>query len=240
MAIKRFIAACLLGVLSLVQVAIASELTLENSTLYQYKILGEIQEDFVSGTNSSSQVGWLGWGVGSGTPAQIASEANRPGIFNLTTGAVSGTNARIFLRVNTELIFVGNTFLDVLWVNRLNMNDANTTARFGMWRDTAAVNNGMYFEKLDADTNWQCEIMEASAPTRADSGVAVDTSFHDFRIVRQGNTLTQFFIDGVKVCTITATFTANAISPLAAIINSAAANKTMSLDYFQLRYGVSR
>lgn len=208
--------------------------------LYDYRTCVQLQDDFLSGGNTTAVVGALGWHFVGGVYAVQASEAGHPGIGRRNTTAASGTVSYTILN-NTKQDILTAGPLDLLWVARLNDIDANTTARVGAGYlvNLAQPTNGQYFEKLDADTNWFCVTRAAGVQTRTDTGVAVNTAFHTFSIIRTGSSV-RFELDGVVVATHTTHIPSQALTPAIQIINSAAADKTIDLDYFELEYEVSR
>lgn len=218
----------------------SSELQTRKGVLYPPQSSIIIQEEFISGGTTSGQIGAYGFGATSNTG--IASIANRPGIFRTTTSAVSGTIGRMQLYSSTSNALFPDNQHEVLWIVRLNTNDANTTVRIGSMNSTTASppSVGIYFEKLDADTNWFC-VTNSAAETRTDSGVAVDTNFNVFKYTRNSTGVT-YEINRVPVCgTHTADITSSYVVPSTQIINSAAAEKTLDHDYFEMKYtGMTR
>lgn len=183
-----------------------------------------LEDEFANGGTSSGTIGQLGWSS-AGTISQKVGEAAEPGLYTVATGGVSATAGRI----NTPQLFIPTTPHYLLWRVRLNTNDANTTARFGAGASVTGnpPNNGIYFEKLDADTNWFCVTRASSVQTgsRADSGVQVSTSLITFEY-RFDGTRVLFFINGAHVATQTTNIPTAVLALLAYIINSAAADKT--------------
>lgn len=219
--------------------AFGSDLQTQQNPLYPYKSSVWLQDEFLTG-NGSGAFGILGWTT-AGTITIEGSLTNRPGIMRLNTGAVSGTQARASFSNSAALDPATN--IQNLWVTQLNTNDANTTVRIGLGNSvaTSPPGNGIYFEKLDADTNWFCVTRAAAVQTRTDSGVAVNTSFNDFFLNRNSAGVT-WKINNSAVCgTHTTNIPTTMISPFVFIINSAAAAKTIDLDYFQvINTGLSR
>lgn len=202
--------------------------------LYDYRNRLELQDDFIAGA-----IGSLAW-ASSGTITQSASIASRPGLTNLNTGGSSGTMARVTM--NSATVFDMATPTTMVWVARLNTNDANTTTRLGMEASGAGdpATSGVYMEKLAADTNWFCVTRNASTQTRTDSGIAVSTSFIKFNYDINSSRVI-FSINGTPVCTNTTNLTAVLQTPKAMIINTTAAAKNIDLDYFEVRVsGISR
>lgn len=214
-----------------------STLDTQKSTLYPFNNMIALQDDFLSGTTSTGNVGSLGWSFSGGTVTVVNGMANRYGIIERSTGAVINTVAPILLSSNSTAIDP-SVNLYILHVLAVGTNDSNTTIRIGAGNSLFAspVVHGIYFEKLDGDTNWFCVTRASSVETRVDSGVSIDTSFHNFRIDRR-STGVEWRIDNVRVCAshpqtnIPAVF----INPGSHIVNSAASSKTYQLDYFEMR-----
>lgn len=220
----------------LAAIGFGSDIQISTGVLYPYQSSLEVQEEFTSGTAVTQNVGAYGFGAGNGTIAIITSEANRPGIYQRGTSAVSGTLAVTQLWPHSSALFEANLPHTVLWAVRLNTNDANTTMRFGVGNSIVAnpPSEGIYFEKLDGDTNWFCITRTTSLETRTDSTIAVNTSFNEFKYRRTSGQV-DFLINGTQVCSHTTRLSSALVDPFTQIVNSAAADKTMDLDYFQLQ-----
>src|SRR5690242_5794583 len=98
----------------------------KRSVGYSYGGTYFVQDDFLTGTASSGSVGQIGWTF-SGTITARTSEANHPGVYRIDTGAVQATQGRILPTGTTSIDPAANT--NLLWIVRLNTNDANTTIR---------------------------------------------------------------------------------------------------------------
>lgn len=239
---KRSICGLLLSiVLCVSSIVYASDVRIPQSTLYPFRNTIELYDEFSLGGVSSGGIGMLGWTSGSGTIVAAVSEANRYGVINLSTGVVSGTQARINFAVNPAIDPGMATILT--WAVRLNTNDANTTVRYGAINSVAASPpaDGIYIEKLDADTNWFCVTRAGGTETRTDSTVAVNTSFNTFTYTRNTSGV-QFAINYVNVCSVmTTNIPTTFISPIVFLINSAVADKNADIDYFKIQiFGLSR
>lgn len=216
-----------------------SDLNTRQSSLYPYKNIIEIQDDFANGAASSGTIGTLGWFVSGGTNTGVAGESDAPGIFRKETSAVAATVASLLLSA-TQTTLDTTVQGDFLLRARLNTNDANTTIRIGLGNAcTVAMANGIYFEKLDADTNWFAVTNNAGVQTRTDTTIAVNTSWNTFEIKKRTGTI-GFWINGALVSTNTTNLPTTDLNYCTQIINSAAANKTVDHDYFQAKIFLSR
>lgn len=213
--------------------------TINNATftntkiLYDYQTRIDLQDDFMFGSITSGNLGNLGWAVVGGI-SYIGNVIGRPGVIVLDTGGTINTLARLIHGIGFQ--FRGDqTPYSFTWILRINTNDANTTSRIGS-TDTFANNpptNGIYFEKLAADTNWFCVARASGVQTRVDSGVATTTNFTKFTGIRNIASAT-FMIDNNSVCNIITTDLPIAFMGFSLLItNTAAASKTMDIDYFE-------
>ncbi len=213
------------------------------STLYDYRNTIEIQDDFLAGINSNGNVGTLGWGITGGNTTYKASESNRLGIINRDSSATISTLTRLDLAIVTSSMIDPALSHYVHLEARLNDNDADTQMRLGSMASSGSITpvNGIYFEKLGADTNWFCVTRQASTQTRVDSGIAVNTSFHGFRYTRTSAGI-QFSIDGVNVCGVmTTNIPSTFLDPALQLTNNVAAAKTYDVDYFEMKIeGITR
>ena len=233
---KKSLSFILALVLGLSWPVLASNLTQQQSTLYPFRNTFALQDDFIGGNTASGSIGVLGWISAAATITSILGETNRPGIIRIDSTAVPGTIGRIVLSG-------GNAATDpsvshsISYDARLNTNDANTTLRIGEMAATAASPpvNGIYLEKLDADTNWFCVARAAGVQTRTNSTVAVNTAFNTFAFTRNSSGI-QYRINNVNVCGVIATNIPTAIqNQVIQIVTSAAAAKTVDVDYFQMK-----
>lgn len=201
-----------------------------------------LRDEFFGGAAASGSIGELGWNTNGGSIAQGGGTTNEPGFYTLATGGSSGTTATIYTQGSAS-VFVPGTF-DLVWRVRLNTVDTNTAAHIGMQDSvtTVAPTNGHYFQKLDADTNWFAVSRAAGAQvgTRTDTGIAIDTAFITFRIVRTASTRVDFYINGTLVASHSTNIHAANTNTVVGIVNSAAANKTISIGYFSIAVSVTR
>lgn len=220
---------------SLTSHVFASDEQIQDYVLYPYQPGFSLQEDFYGGGTTSGTIGNFGFGTSNGTTSVLATvSTNYIGIVRRDTSAVSGTLTVTQLYPHSSALFASNLPHRVLWVVRLNNNDANTQVRIGAANSTTGnpPGTGIYFEKLDADTNWFC-VTESGTRTRTDSGIAVNTSFTTFEYKRLSASV-EFYLNGARVCTNTADLPTALYNPMTQIINSAAAAKTLDHDYLEV------
>lgn len=209
---------------------------------YDYRTTCYLRDEFFGGAAASGSIGEIGWNTNGGFIAQGGGTTNEPGFYTLATGGSSGTTATIYTQGSAN-VFAPGTF-DLVWRVRLNQVDVNTATHVGMQDSvtTVAPTNGHYFQKLDADTNWFAVSRAAGVQTgtRTDTGIAIDTAFITFRIVRTASAQANFYINGALVATHTTNIHAANCNAVVGIVNSAAANKTISIGFFQMIAQVTR
>ena len=205
--------------------------------LNDYKTTIFLNDDFLSGGTTSGVIGALGWQFNGGTVGQQSSEEGRPGLIRRGTSAASGTIATTYIGFITSLL-PSSWNIRAQFQVRLNQVDTDTAQRVGIMNSTNAdpPGAGVYFEKLLADTTWNAVIRTGgSTQQRADTGIAVDTNFHKFEVVVSG-AIALFYLDNNLVGgpLSGSGFPTGSVSPCAYVVNGAAADKTMDLDYFQM------
>lgn len=212
-----------------------------NRVLYDYRNTIRLQDDCISGTATTGIICQLGWTVGGGTNSYLALAANRYGLLQRDTSALINTIAYTILGSSTNSLDPALPH-KLTYITKLNQVDVNTTVWAGAANSSivSIPADGIYIEKRDADTNWFCVTRAAASQTRTDSGVAITTNYVKFELERTSANV-RFMIDGALVCTHTATITTTALNPGLLIVTSAAASKTIVMDYFELMInGISR
>lgn len=202
-------------------------------------------DDFIGGNVTSGNVGQLGWVQGGpNNPTVIASVANHPGLINSSTGATINSVQNLALSRNSSasgVIDPADTF-DMIFIFRLNTNDANTIMRCGLAMNSTVdpFVDGIFIEKKAADTQWFGVTRAASAETRTASLGNVSTNFVKMRIRRISGTTIGFTVDAGTELTLTATIPTVFLTIFIHCKNTAAAAKNFDIDYFQMALTVNR
>lgn len=193
-------------------------------------------DDFVSGAPSAGSIGKLGWYSTNGTNSNLHGAVGRPGLLQRATGAVAGTYASLYLKsATTWQIFNSGDFFDITWIFRLSTFDADTGLRVGLANDAGAnpPANGVYLEKLFADTSWFGVTRTASVETRTALGVA-SADWVRFRVRRVDASTVAFAInDGADVL-VNTNIPSVGVGPFIAVVNNSAVSKTVDVDYFDM------
>lgn len=237
MELKKLISAVLCSVLLCATGVEASSLQTPQSPLYNYHNSLCQQDDFISGSTSTGTIGVLGWFAAGGTGTTTTGPLEHPGLYTRSTSAVANTVSHVLLSGTQSQILPTAVYYSI-WVNRLNNNDGDTIFRVGLTNSgtvTPPVSSGAYFEKAAADTNWFLVTMVGAVAARTDSGVAVDTDWHTFKVIH--NVLPtesyEYWLDRVLVGTRTTNIPTLGMQPFSHIVNTTANAKTFDIDYFE-------
>lgn len=201
-----------------------------------------VSDDFVSGSAATGNMGELGWSFSGGGQVPQEGVANHPGIVRKTTSATAGTYG--VMRLAVDGLLIPSHDFEQLFIALPNSTDTDTTIRVGIGNASTddPPANGVYFEKLGADTNWFAVTRDAGVQTRTDTGVAVTSTWMRFRVRRVDATTIGFSLNSGTEQTHTANIPTVALNPFIAISNNAAsANKSIDIDQFSLLIqGLSR
>jgi len=198
-----------------------------------------IQEEFLSGSTSSATSGSIGWQLVGGTTTLGGGVVDHPGFLRRDTSAVISTLTSLNHFTGTATAWNQNIYL-VRWIVRPNNIDANTTLRIGSFSSFLAnpPSDGVYFEKLDADTNWFFVTRAGGVQTRTNTGVAVVADWTELTVQRN-STSAWGSINKSVVATHTTNLSLNGHA-VTQIINSVAASKTLDHDYCEIRLTITR
>lgn len=209
---------------------------------YDYRTTVYLRDDFFGGAASTGSIGEMGWNTLGGSIANGGSTTNEVGFYTLSTGGSSGTTATVYTQGSANVFVPGN--FDLVWRVRVNTVDVNTTVQAGIQDSVTSLSptNGHYFQKLDADTNWFAVSRAAGVQTgtRTDTGVAIDTNFITFRIVRTASAQADFYINDALVASHRTNIHAANTNTVVGILNSAAAIKTVAIGFFSILVQVTR
>jgi hypothetical protein len=207
-----------------------------------------VQDDFIAGSLTSGDIGELGWTLPSGTLAYGAGVASHPGVVRLSTGSTITTLAALVLRPSTTGLVLPADSFDMEFVLALHTMDTDTSIRFGLLDGYSGFNptQGIWFEKAGAATAWYVACKDGSGTTGSTALAApVADTYQRFRIRRINSTTIGFTIgdlaNGASDYTITANVPTKALTPMLLLLNTAAADKSVDIDWFQLHItGMSR
>jgi hypothetical protein len=204
-----------------------------------------IQDDFMFTNPIDSGIGTINWMNATGaTPEMMYPEVNHPGIIKIKTSTTSNNYAYISMGGNGNGFgFHTTDMFDTTWIVRPNHADANTIVAIGIAGMGSDYPMGGYvFERNVSEANWWAVSRTfATNHNRQDTGVAFTVgTWYKLRIRRIDASTVGFTINGGTELT-TTTFMTNAASSLVAWIKTtAAAQKTIEIDYADLKLTVTR
>lgn len=159
-----------------------------------------LNDDFLFASTETGEVGDLGWSFTNGTWNLVTAEANHPGICRRATTAVANTVASAFpggggTAVNLRF----DQWREMTWIVKPVTTASDFIVRLGVQNDLTANPpiNGVYIEKLAADTNWFGVARQSGSEVRVDLGVAVAAdTWYKFRIRQISATSVGFSVNG--------------------------------------------
>lgn len=172
------------------------------------------------------------WRIGgTGTIAVIDQQTG--GIVRLTSGAISGNTIRLYWSDIRTLLVANKVTLEL----RVKLNH-NTNLTVGLRLHSTAVNE-IYF-LTTGGANWFINSILGGVPTSGDSGEALDTDYHVFRIECFPTGQVHFYIDGIETnnSPITTNIPVTPLQPEFSITTNENAAKSMDIDYIVIRQEV--
>lgn len=102
--------------------------------------------------------------------------------------------------------------------------------------EAASPNNTSNWITLHYDSvlgaNWQAQCASGGSTTTVDTGVAANTSYHEFRIECKTGSVV-FFLDGTLVATITTNIPSLLLQPYAFVVSKTGATKDLFFDWLE-------
>lgn len=84
----------------------------------------------------------------------------------------------------------------------------------------------------DTGSNWYVQSASGGSVTTTNTGVAADTSYHEFKISCTSTELT-FFLDGTLVATVTTNIPTNLLQPYVFVVSKTGTTRDVFLDYIE-------
>lgn len=163
-------------------------------------------DDFLYLSNETGEVGSLGWSYTNGSVASIAGEANHPGIFRRTSGAVTNEVSSFYPNGSGSTVTMLFGSLDEMtWVFRPITSGTDFTLRFGIGSGPTGTTmpNGVYLERLAADTSYFGVARSSNTETRTSALKTITANeWTKVRIRRITSSSVGFSIDGGSETTI--------------------------------------
>ncbi len=169
--------------------------------------------------------------AGTGTTAVIDQQTG--GIIRLISGAVTGNN-RYIDWANIRIFLVSKKVTMEVRAKKASatLQTVRMELNFGVLdRIMFLINQGL------GETNWQLFVREGGASTQVDSGIAVDTDWHVFRIECFLTGQVHFYIDEVECgnSPVTTNIPPDHLQPRFESETDENAAKTLDIDYVVVR-----
>lgn len=203
-----------------------------------------VQDEFSNSSVLDQQIGELGWyySLDAGASiAQIANEANHPGIVRLTTGATADRNAAIYLGKvwsDTELIDVDDNF-DVYFLVRPQVTFGTDSVELLVGLRNHASNS--FSSNVDTvavtidttETSFRCTTIASATATRTDMSVtATNNTWYKIRVRRvNGTTIGCTVNDGTET-TVTTNIPTTNLGAMAFIETNNTTSLSLDVDAF--------
>ena len=196
------------------------------------RLLVELVDEFLGGSNETGEVGELGWTTfGTGTLSQLGAIANHPGIYQIQVN-----NAGMGVRLGNNNIEMADLW-DIVAIVSPTVSVANARIRIGMSPDHSLEGQTVAFFEYDpaVSANWRAVDVEDT-----DTGIAVVIgTWYVLRIRRVSATNTEYYVDDVLKATHTSSVTGPAEHGIW-IQSQEVLNKRLSIDYWQALLSVTR
>lgn len=159
-----------------------------------------LADDFLFASTETGEIGDLGWSFTNGTWNLVAAQVNHPGVCRRTTTAVANVVASAYpggggTAVNLRF----DQWREMVWIVKPVTTVADTDIRIGVVNDMTAnpPTNGVYIEKMTADTNWFGVARQSGSEVRVDLGVAVAAdTWYRFRLRQIAADAVGFSVNG--------------------------------------------
>jgi hypothetical protein len=201
-------------------------------------------DDFTCGSNETGEVGMLGWNFTNGSIIASgigASDAGRFGAIGRRSGTTAAQVAALYLGVNVSAGQILFQDVDIVtWVFAPVSSNADFDLRCGLCTDAsdATPDNGIYLEKLAADTSYFGVSRASNVQTRT-SGLksVVAGEWTKVEIIKLSSGSVGFSIDG-GAQTVLNTNIPSGTSPLVIFFQITPTTTTardVRLDFFSIR-----
>lgn len=158
-----------------------------------------LKDDFTFASTESGEIGELGWSFTNGSANLITPEANHPGIVRRTSSAVAAAVASTYPGGGgTAVVVRWDHIDDQTWIIRPATTDPDYDVRIGFFSDGTAnpPSNGIYFERLAADTSWYGVTRASASQTRSAALAAFAADWIRLRIRRIDAATVGFSVNG--------------------------------------------
>jgi hypothetical protein len=206
----------------------------------------DIIDEFFVSSNETGEVGQLNWSFTNGSVTTPNAVANRPGMITRTSGATAAQVASLYPGLassNTRILM--SDWTEQWWVFQQVATSTDHIQRYGLFADAAAnpSTDGVYLERLTADTTWFSVTRTGGVETRKNTGQAYTTNWRKLQLKKNGTAI-EFYLDGSLVTTHSAAenipIGTVGVLPGAQITPTTATSRSFNLDFFRQKGNVTR
>lgn len=206
----------------------------------------DIADDFIAGSTTTTDVGELKWNLtgGGGSLDYVPAEAHHPGIIRLTVTAGNYATIRPGAGGASAPLLPADAF-DAAFILRSTTggsSDTNVTYRFGFGNNATSnpPTDGIYVEKLAADTAFYAVCRASGTETRTNLGSAfIASAWLYCRIRRYSDTVIGFSFgqetNGVPDAQVSTNVPTAVMQPFIGVGSAASVSETIDADAFKLR-----
>jgi hypothetical protein len=195
------------------------------------------EDEFMCSSTETGEVGLHGWSFTNGSVQNANAEANHPGIATRRCGTTSGQVASFYpAGAGTTTRFLYSEWKEITFIICPVATNTDHTVRVGLTSDATSNTpaNGVYFERLNTDTNWFRVTRAASSQQRVDTGVAYAASWINLRLTKNGSQVDFYVNDALNGSNTTnIPAAATALLPFVQIIPSSTTARDVKLDYIK-------
>lgn len=200
-----------------------------------------IKDDFTFASTETGEIGELGWSFTNGTANLVgAPEDQHPGIVSRASTAVADVVASTYSGGGGTAVAMRVDHLDTMtWIVKPATAGADFTLRFGLFSDLTAnpPTNGIYHERLAADTSWFGVTRDSAVQTRSAALATFGASWFKLTMRRISATSIGFSVNGGTEVVQTANVVGGATAMVFGfqIIPTTAAARTVNIDFFSMK-----
>lgn len=198
------------------------------------------KDDFVWMSSENGEAGELTWGFTNGSFNAVAPQANHPGVAERRSSNTTNQVSSMFSNVIGSNPSIRFDQMDTLyWIIQPQQTNADFNIRFGLFSNvtTNTPTDGVYFERLAADTSWFGVSRASSVETRTAALATFDTNWIKLRIRRIDASTVGFAVNGGAETTLTTDIPAGATDLVIGlhIMPTAGVTRFVYLDFFSLK-----
>ncbi|HVS78944.1 MAG TPA: hypothetical protein VHD84_01485, partial [Candidatus Saccharimonadales bacterium] len=225
------------------------------SMRYRVQLDDDFTSMFCSSTTACTygSLGWVGCDTATNQTITNVGSGSRPGVLQMTTSTSPTGQGCITMTGSTPSSGDPNDTITLTPGMTIELDAQLPTLSAGAQTYIASMgltdittdgdsNFALIAYNPSSSSNWQCQTDNGSTTTNT-SSTAVDTNWHDYKIVVNSTTSVSFYEDGSLLCTNTTHVPTAALVPVMTIIKSGGTGnttpRTMNIDYWSMRYDLS-